>query len=50
MLEAQFIELREIIEKEKEKLRVIRAHTQPIFQNLVQKASKFAMQKMLHDH
>jgi hypothetical protein len=47
MLEPQFMELREIIEKEK--LRVIHTHRQPIFQNLVHEVSKFAMQKMLHD-
>jgi hypothetical protein len=41
MLEAQFTELRETIEKKK--LRVIHAHRQPIFQNLVQKVSKFAL-------
>jgi hypothetical protein len=38
---------REIIEKEK--LRVIHTHRQPIFQNLVHEMSKFAMQKMLQD-
>jgi hypothetical protein len=47
MLEARFTELREIIEKEK--LRVIHTHRQPIFQKLVHEVSKFAMQKMLHD-
>jgi hypothetical protein len=41
MLEARFTELREIIEKEK--LRVIHTHRQPIFQNLVHEVSKFAM-------
>jgi hypothetical protein len=46
MLEARFTELREIIEKEK--LRVIHTHRQPIYQNLMHEVSRFAMQKMLH--
>jgi hypothetical protein len=45
MLETQFTELREIIEKEK--LRVIHTHRQPIFQNLIHEVSKFAMQETL---
>jgi hypothetical protein len=39
------MELREIIEKEK--LPVIHAHRQPLFQDLVHKVSQLAMQKML---